>query len=342
MEQQLRGEVAPVNAGPRSSCIQAKLLEAQVKQVKVGVHGRVPAPLTTAALRNGICRGEQAAKRHSSHSERNSCKQPCLFHRKFYALGPSFPKMNLLTRTVEGKRRQLYMVSKELRNVLLNNSERVKVPLTQPRARVRSAGGAFLSARTRLGGAGPDAALPVCPSWTEGSRAARGPQPLPGTGCPAASCPPRWAHTICVTGDRRLPAAPVGAWLCFFPFSLDFFHFWALFICFTVFPAHFPLACLFNAAHLCVVWRPPSSECSQDSARPLGTVFPVLSWVSAGASRLTASLLPMARGMCADLFVCSQSFLVLTSIVIISPYKPQKPKPCESIGRGKRTSILVR
>ncbi|XP_058917164.1 RNA cytosine C(5)-methyltransferase NSUN2 [Kogia breviceps] len=46
---------------------------------------------------------------------------------KFYALGPSFPKMNLLTRTVEGKRRQLYMVSKELRNVLLNNSERVKV-----------------------------------------------------------------------------------------------------------------------------------------------------------------------------------------------------------------------
>lgn len=133
LEQQLRGEVAPVNAGPRSSCVQAKLLEAQVKQVKVGVHGRVPAPLTTAALRNGICRGEQAAKRHSSHSERNSCKQPCLFHRKFYALGPSFPKMNLLTRTVEGKRRQLYMVSKELRNVLLNNSERVKVPLTQPR-----------------------------------------------------------------------------------------------------------------------------------------------------------------------------------------------------------------
>ncbi|KAF0871423.1 NSUN2 methyltransferase, partial [Crocuta crocuta] len=46
---------------------------------------------------------------------------------KFYALDPSFPKMNLLTRTTEGKKRQLYMVSKELRNVLLNNSERVKV-----------------------------------------------------------------------------------------------------------------------------------------------------------------------------------------------------------------------
>ncbi|EPY72927.1 tRNA (cytosine(34)-C(5))-methyltransferase [Camelus ferus] len=46
---------------------------------------------------------------------------------KFYALDPSFPKMNLLTRTTEGKKRQLYMVSKELRNVLLNNSERMKL-----------------------------------------------------------------------------------------------------------------------------------------------------------------------------------------------------------------------
>ncbi|XP_040833320.1 RNA cytosine C(5)-methyltransferase NSUN2 isoform X2 [Ochotona curzoniae] len=46
---------------------------------------------------------------------------------KFYALDPSFPKKNLLTRTMEGKKRQLYMVSKELRNVLLNNSERMKV-----------------------------------------------------------------------------------------------------------------------------------------------------------------------------------------------------------------------
>ncbi|XP_074064404.1 RNA cytosine C(5)-methyltransferase NSUN2 [Macrotis lagotis] len=45
----------------------------------------------------------------------------------FYALAPSFPKMNLLTRTQEGKKRQLYMVSKELRNVLLNNSEKMKV-----------------------------------------------------------------------------------------------------------------------------------------------------------------------------------------------------------------------
>uniref|UniRef100_A0AAX7UH10 tRNA (cytosine(34)-C(5))-methyltransferase n=1 Tax=Astatotilapia calliptera TaxID=8154 RepID=A0AAX7UH10_ASTCA len=45
----------------------------------------------------------------------------------FYDLSPDFPKLNVLTRTHEGKKRNLYMVSKELRNVLLNNSERMKV-----------------------------------------------------------------------------------------------------------------------------------------------------------------------------------------------------------------------
>uniref|UniRef100_A0A9J8D9G2 tRNA (cytosine(34)-C(5))-methyltransferase n=1 Tax=Cyprinus carpio carpio TaxID=630221 RepID=A0A9J8D9G2_CYPCA len=45
----------------------------------------------------------------------------------FYDLSPDFPKLNVLTRTREGKKRNLYMVSKELRNVLLNNSERMKV-----------------------------------------------------------------------------------------------------------------------------------------------------------------------------------------------------------------------
>lgn len=62
--------------------------------------------------------------------ELHSRKQPCLIRRKFYALDPSFPRMNLLTRTTEGKKRQLYMVSKELRNVLLNNSERMKVQVS--------------------------------------------------------------------------------------------------------------------------------------------------------------------------------------------------------------------
>lgn len=51
----------------------------------------------------------------------------CVFFRSFYDLSPDFPKLNVLTRTHEGKKRHLYMVSKELRNVLLNNSERMKV-----------------------------------------------------------------------------------------------------------------------------------------------------------------------------------------------------------------------
>ncbi|XP_072267978.1 RNA cytosine C(5)-methyltransferase NSUN2 [Pyxicephalus adspersus] len=46
---------------------------------------------------------------------------------KFYGLDSSFPKTNLLTRTQEGKKKQLYVVSKELRNVLLHNSEKMKV-----------------------------------------------------------------------------------------------------------------------------------------------------------------------------------------------------------------------
>lgn len=53
----------------------------------------------------------------------------CCF-RSFYDLSPDFPKLNVLTRTHEGKKRHLYMVSKELRNVLLNNSERIKVRLS--------------------------------------------------------------------------------------------------------------------------------------------------------------------------------------------------------------------
>ncbi|MBN3290330.1 NSUN2 methyltransferase, partial [Polypterus senegalus] len=46
---------------------------------------------------------------------------------KFYSLSPNFPKLNVLTRTHEGKKRRLYVVSKELRNVMLNNCDRIKV-----------------------------------------------------------------------------------------------------------------------------------------------------------------------------------------------------------------------
>lgn len=59
-----------------------------------------------------------------------SCGLFSLFFRSFYDLSPDFPKLNVLTRTHEGKKRHLYMVSKELRNVLLNNSERIKVRLS--------------------------------------------------------------------------------------------------------------------------------------------------------------------------------------------------------------------
>ncbi|XP_007951453.1 RNA cytosine C(5)-methyltransferase NSUN2 [Orycteropus afer afer] len=69
---------------------------------------------------------------------------------KFYALDSSFPKMNLLTRTTEGKKRQLYMVSKELRNVLLNNSERMKVINTGIKVLCRNNSGEHLDCAFRL------------------------------------------------------------------------------------------------------------------------------------------------------------------------------------------------
>ncbi|XP_036163969.1 RNA cytosine C(5)-methyltransferase NSUN2 isoform X2 [Myotis myotis] len=69
---------------------------------------------------------------------------------KFYALDPSFPRMNLLTRTTEGKKRQLYMVSKELRNVLLNNSERMKVINTGIKVWCRNSSGEEFDCAFRL------------------------------------------------------------------------------------------------------------------------------------------------------------------------------------------------
>lgn len=183
-----------------------------------------------------------------------------------------------------------------------------------------------------------------CQSVHRGQRGAELPGGLSHCQAQAARpCPVRPAG-LTPSASRGTDVCLLLLWALGFVFSifLRCSHFWALFSFALQFSQLISLlpACLTQL--ISVVWRPPRSECSQDSARPLGAVFPVLSWVSAGASRLTASLLPMARGMCADLFLCFQSFLVLTSIVIISPYKPQKPKPCESIGRGKRTSILVR
>lgn len=50
-----------------------------------------------------------------------------LFIEKFYVLDFLFLRMNLLIWIIEGKKRQFYMVFKELWNVLLNNSEKMKV-----------------------------------------------------------------------------------------------------------------------------------------------------------------------------------------------------------------------
>nr|XP_056718249.1 RNA cytosine C(5)-methyltransferase NSUN2 [Euleptes europaea] len=68
----------------------------------------------------------------------------------FYALDPSFPRMNLLTRTQEGKKRQLYMVSKEIRDVLLNNSEKLKVINTGVKVWCRNSDGEQFGCAFRL------------------------------------------------------------------------------------------------------------------------------------------------------------------------------------------------
>ncbi|XP_015282566.1 PREDICTED: tRNA (cytosine(34)-C(5))-methyltransferase [Gekko japonicus] len=68
----------------------------------------------------------------------------------FYALDPSFPRMNLLTRTQEGKKKQLYMVSKEIRDVLLNNSEKLKVINTGIKVWCRNSDGEQFGCAFRL------------------------------------------------------------------------------------------------------------------------------------------------------------------------------------------------
>ncbi|KAM9384028.1 RNA cytosine C(5)-methyltransferase NSUN2 [Pholidichthys leucotaenia] len=68
----------------------------------------------------------------------------------FYDLSPDFPKLNVLTRTHEGKKRHLYMVSKELRNVLLNNSERIKVINTGVKVWSRNSDGEEFACAFRL------------------------------------------------------------------------------------------------------------------------------------------------------------------------------------------------
>ncbi|TDH04295.1 hypothetical protein EPR50_G00151520 [Perca flavescens] len=68
----------------------------------------------------------------------------------FYDLSPNFPKLNVLTRTHDGKKRHLYMVSKELRNVLISNGERMKVINTGVKVWSRNSDGEEFGCAFRL------------------------------------------------------------------------------------------------------------------------------------------------------------------------------------------------
>ncbi|XP_034016937.1 RNA cytosine C(5)-methyltransferase NSUN2 [Thalassophryne amazonica] len=106
---------------------------AEAKTEEEGPKGTASAAPETAARADGVC-GPPPTKKMRLFGYK---EDPFVFLTEddpiftsiqtFYNLSPDFPKLNVLTRTHEGKKRNLYMVSKELRNVLLNNSERLKV-----------------------------------------------------------------------------------------------------------------------------------------------------------------------------------------------------------------------
>lgn len=131
-------------------------------------------------------------------------------YRKFYALDPSFPKKNLLTRTMEGKKRQLYMVSKELRNVLLNNSERMKVGAWARRL--------LLSAVLRASAEGPAPGVTAVGQLGLSGACSEpaGPGDCPSWSAFPAHCPlPAWSVRRLIRGALRAawPEVVVGAML---------------------------------------------------------------------------------------------------------------------------------
>ena len=188
---------------------------------------------------------------------------------KSYALDPSFPKTNLLTRTTEGKKRQLYMVSKELRNVLLNNSERMKVG-SRPRRAVLS------HCSNSVGGAGAQ---------------------LPARGCQscqwAQAALPRPSHRLC-RGAWGPACCSVGAWFCLsLTSAFRFFHFRArVLLTFLCSQLIFLLPVCFTRPTAMWFGGPGSHGFSgQDSDT-------VLSHVPTVVSRVMAALLLMAHVPC--------------------------------------------
>lgn len=129
-----------------------------------GLEGKVDeeapkgAPLAqeTSAKQDGVC-GPPASKKMRLFSYKEDpfvflTEDDPVFNtiQSFYDLSPDFPKLNVLTRTHEGKKRHLYMVSKELRNVLLNNSERMKVINTGVKVWSRNSDGEEFGCAFRL------------------------------------------------------------------------------------------------------------------------------------------------------------------------------------------------
>ncbi|XP_029298789.1 RNA cytosine C(5)-methyltransferase NSUN2 [Cottoperca gobio] len=110
----------------------------------------------TTAKQDGVC-GPPATKKRKLFGYK---EDPFVFLteedpvfttiQSFYNLSPNFPKINVLTRTHDGKKRHLYMVSKELRNVLCNNSERMKVINTGVKVWSRNSDGEEFGCAFRL------------------------------------------------------------------------------------------------------------------------------------------------------------------------------------------------
>ncbi|XP_042362227.1 RNA cytosine C(5)-methyltransferase NSUN2 [Plectropomus leopardus] len=140
----------------------AEEVEGGGPQGKVGKEAEEEAPKgaslaqETTAKQDGVC-GPPASKKMRLFGYK---EDPFVFLteddpvfstiQSFYDLSPDFPKLNVLTRTHEGKKRHLYMVSKELRNVLLNNSERMKVINTGVKVWSRNSDGEEFGCAFRL------------------------------------------------------------------------------------------------------------------------------------------------------------------------------------------------
>ncbi|KAM9838835.1 RNA cytosine C(5)-methyltransferase NSUN2 [Aulostomus maculatus] len=141
------GVTTPVDSPhlPESGTVQEEAEEEEEQEEEKGTKGEVDGEAPEEAPRGASVAQETSAKQDRVCGPPPSKKMrlfgykedPFVFLteddpvftsiKSFYDLSPDFPKLNVLTRTVEDKKRHLYVVSKELRNVLLNNSERMKV-----------------------------------------------------------------------------------------------------------------------------------------------------------------------------------------------------------------------